>query len=219
VKIFLDTANFEDIRTANDWGVIDGVTTNPTLAGREGRPFREIVEEICDVMGERPVSAEVVATDIEGMLKEAREVSSWASNVVVKIPLIPTGIQAITILYQEGIKVNCTLCFSPAQALFAAKAGATYVSPFIGRLDDIGHDGMELVAQIRQILDNYDNLDTQIITSSVRHTRHIVRAALLGSDVATVPFKVLEKAFHHALTDVGLQRFLNDWEEAGLSIF
>jgi len=124
VKIFLDTANFEDIRTANDWGVIDGVTT----------------------MGERPVSAEVIATDIEGMLKEAREVSSWASNVVVKIPLIPTGIQAITILYQEGIKVNCTLCFSPAQALFAAKAGATYVSPFIGRLDDIGHDGMELVA-------------------------------------------------------------------------
>jgi len=219
VKIFVDTANLDDIRTANDWGVIDGVTTNPTLAGREGRPFREIVEEICQIMGTRPVSAEVVATDTEGMLKEAREVASWASNVVVKIPLIPDGIKAITILHQEGIKVNCTLCFSPAQALLAAKAGATYVSPFVGRLDDIGHDGMEVVAQIRQILDNYDNLNTQIITSSVRHTHHIVRAALLGSDVATVPFNVLEKAFHHALTDVGLQRFLDDWKEAGLSIF
>jgi len=219
VKIFLDTANFDDIRTANDWGVIDGVTTNPTLAGREGRPFRQIVEEICQIMGERPVSAEVVATDTEGMLKEAREVSSWASNVVVKIPLIPNGIRAITILHQEDIKVNCTLCFSPAQALLAAKAGATYVSPFVGRLDDIGYDGMELVAQIRQILDNYDNLDTQIITSSVRHTLHIVRAALLGSDVATIPFNALEKAFHHSLTDVGLHHFLNDWKEAGLSIF
>jgi len=219
MKIFLDTANIKDIRTANDWGIIDGITTNPTLAGREGRPFRQIVEEICDVMGERPVSAEVVATDIEGMLKEAREVSSWASNVVVKIPLIPTGIQAIIILHQEGIKVNCTLCFSPAQALFAAKAGATYVSPFVGRLDDIGYDGMELVAQIRQILDNYDNLDTQIITSSVRHTLHIVRAALLGSDVATIPFNALENAFHHPLTDVGLQRFLDDWDKVGLSIF
>jgi len=219
MKIFLDTANIEDIRTANDWGVIDGVTTNPSLAGREGRPFRQIVEEICDVMGERPVSAEVVATNIEGMLKEAREVSSWASNVVVKIPLIPTGIQAITILHQECIKVNCTLCFSPAQALLAAKAGATYVSPFIGRLDDIGHDGMEVVAQIKQILDNYDNLDTQIITSSVRHVQHFVRAAVIGSHVATMPFAVLEQCFHHALTDIGLRRFLDDWEKAGLSIF
>jgi len=219
VKIFVDTANFDDIRTANDWGIVDGVTTNPSLAGREGRPFREIVEEICQMMGARPVSAEVVATDTEGMLKEAREVSSWASNVVIKIPLIPNGIQAITILCQEGIKVNCTLCFSPAQALLAAKAGATYVSPFIGRLDDIGHDGMEVVAQTKQILDNYDNLDTQIITSSVRHVRHFVRAALIGSHVATVPFAVLEQCFHHVLTDIGLKRFLNDWEEAGLSIF
>ncbi len=219
MKIFVDTANFDDIRTANDWGIVDGVTTNPSLAGREGRPFREIVEEICQIMGERPVSAEVVATDIEGMLKEAREVASWASNVVIKIPLIPAGIQAITTLCQKGIKVNCTLCFSPAQALLAAKAGATYVSPFIGRLDDIGHDGMEVVAQTKQILDNYDNLDTQIITSSVRHVRHFVRAAMIGSHVATVPFAVLEQCFHHVLTDVGLERFLADWEDADLSIF
>ncbi len=219
MKIFLDTANIDDIRTADGWGILDGVTTNPTLAGRERRPFREIVEDICEVMGDRPVSAEVVATDAEGMLTEAREVSSWASNVVVKIPLIPEGIRAITVLCQEGIRVNCTLCFSPAQALLAAKAGATYVSPFIGRLDDIGHDGMELVAQIKQILDNYDYLDTQIITSSVRHVQHVVRAAMVGSHVATLPFQVLEQCFHHALTDVGLQRFLDDWEKAGLSIF
>ena len=219
MKIFVDTANFDDIRTANDWGIVDGVTTNPSLAGREGRPFREIVEEICQIMGERPVSAEVVATDTEGILKEAREVSSWASNIVIKIHLIPNGIQAITILRQEGIKVNCTLCFSPAQALLAAKAGATYVSPFVGRLDDIGHDGMEVVAQIRQILDNYAYLDTQIITSSVRGVQHFVESALMGSDVATVPFDVLDQCFHHVLTDVGLKRFLADWEEAGLSIF
>ena len=219
MKIFLDTANFDDIRTANDWGIVDGVTTNPSLAGREGRPFRQVVEEICEIMGDRPVSAEVVATDTEGILKEAREVASWASNVVVKIPLIPDGIKAITVLSQEGIKVNCTLCFSPAQALLAAKAGATYVSPFIGRLDDIGHDGMEVVALIKQILDNYDNLHTQIITSSIRHVRHFVRAALVGSHVATVPFTVLEQCFHHALTDIGLRRFLADWEKAGLSIF
>ena len=219
MKIFLDTANADDIRTADDWGVLDGVTTNPTLAGRENRPFREIVEDICAIMRDRPVSAEVVATDTDGMLKEAREVSSWAPNVVVKIPLIPDGIRAISVLAPEGIKVNCTLCFSPAQAVLAAKAGATYVSPFVGRLDDIGHDGMELVAQIRQILDNYDYLHTQIIASSLRHTQHVVQAALYGADVATLPFKVLEQAFHHTLTDVGLQSFLDDWDKAGLSIF
>ncbi len=219
MKIFLDTANAEDIRTANDWGILDGVTTNPTLAGRENRPFREIVEDICAIMGDRPVSAEAVATDTAGMLREAREVSSWAPNVVVKIPLIPDGIRAISVLTTEGIKTNCTLCFSPAQALLAAKAGATYVSPFVGRLDDIGHDGMELVAQIRQILDNYDYLNTQIIAASLRHTQHVVQAALYGAHVATLPFNVLEQAFHHALTDVGLERFLDDWDKAGLSIF
>ena len=219
MKIFLDTANADDIRTADSWGILDGVTTNPTLAGREKRPFREIVEEICDIMGDRPVSAEVVATDTEGMLTEAREVSSWASNVVVKIPLIPDGISAITVLCQEGIRVNCTLCFSAAQAVLAAKAGATYISPFVGRLDDIGHDGMELVAQIRQILDNYDYLHSQIIASSLRHTQHFVQAALIGADVATIPFQALEQCFRHALTDVGLTRFLDDWDKAGLSIF
>jgi len=216
VKIFADTANVEDIRTACSWGIIDGVTTNPSLVARENRPFEEVVKEICEICP-GPVSAEVVSLEAEGMIQEARKVSSWAPNIAVKIPMIKEGIKAISVLSQEGIKTNCTLCFSPNQALLAAKVGATFISPFIGRLDDIGHRGMDLVEQIAQIYDNYD-FETEIIVSSVRHPQHVVEAALIGADICTIPFAVLEKMFNHPLTDVGVERFLADWNKAGLSL-
>jgi len=217
VKIFLDTANVEHIRRANDLGVLDGVTTNPSLAGREGRPFREIVTEIASICA-GPVSAEVVSKDLEGMLREAREVASWAPNIVVKIPLLPEGIKAVRALSAEGIRCNVTLCFSAVQALLAAKAGAAFISPFVGRLDDVAHDGMELVRQIVQIYDNY-GFETEVIVASTRHPQHVLQAALLGADIVTVPFDLFEKLFRHPLTDVGLERFLADWQAAGLSIF
>ncbi len=216
MKIFADTANVEDIRTACSWGIIDGVTTNPSLVARENRPFEEVVKEICEICP-GPVSAEVVSLEAEGMIQEARKVSSWAPNIAVKIPMIKEGIKAISVLSQEGIKTNCTLCFSPNQALLAAKVGATFISPFIGRLDDIGHRGMDLVEQIAQIYDNYD-FETEIIVSSVRHPQHVVEAALIGADICTIPFAVLEKMFNHPLTDVGVERFLADWNKAGLSL-
>lgn len=217
MKIFLDTANVEHIRSACEMGLVDGVTTNPSLAAKEGRAFREIVTEIAGLCP-GPVSAEVVSTETEGMLREAREVSSWAPNIVVKIPLIPAGLKAVRILAQEGIKTNVTLCFSPTQALLAAKAGASYVSPFVGRLDDIATEGMELIGQIRQIFDNYDYA-TEIIVASCRHPLHVSEAALLGADIATLPFDLFQKLVNHPLTDIGMERFLADWEKAGLSIF
>ncbi len=216
MKIFADTANVEDIRTACSWGIIDGVTTNPSLVARENRPFEEVVKEICEICP-GPVSAEVVSLEAEGMIQEARKVSSWAPNIAVKIPMIKEGIKAISVLSLEGIQTNCTLCFSPNQALLAAKVGATFISPFIGRLDDIGHRGMDLVEQIGRIYDNYD-FETEIIVASIRHPQHVVEAALIGADICTIPFAVLEKMFNHPLTDVGVERFLADWNKAGLSL-
>jgi len=211
VKFFIDTANVGEIRQAASWGILDGVTTNPSLVAREGRDFEEVVKEICRIVS-GPVSAEVTAVDTDGMVAQARELSAWAPNIVVKIPLLPQGLQAVRVLSQEGIRCNVTLCFSPVQALLAAKAGAAYISPFVGRLDDIGHDGMELVEQILTIYDNY-GFETEVIVASVRHVRHVVQAALMGAHIATVPFATLERLFAHPLTDKGQKAFLADWEK------
>lgn len=209
MKLFIDTAAIEEIREVAEWGIIEGVTTNPTLVSKTGRDFKEAVQEICEIIS-GPVSAEAVSRDRDGMIDEAREISRWANNVVVKIPITEEGIAATSELSGEGTKVNMTLCFSPAQALLAAKAGAAYVSPFVGRLDDIGHDGMAVVADIVHIYSNYD-IDTEIIVASVRHPLHVIEAAYLGADIATVPYKVLKQLFGHPLTDKGIELFLRDW--------
>jgi len=198
----------EEIREFAD--LIDGVTTNPSLVAREGRPFRELVAEICRLVS-GPVSAEVTALDTEGMVAQARDLAKIADNVVIKIPMGRAGVRAVRRLSAEGIPTNMTLVFSPVQALWAAKAGATYVSPFVGRIDDRAGDGMELVQEILQIYENYD-LSTQVIVASVRHVRHVVEAALLGAPIATVPYKVLTQLFDHPLTDLGIERFLADWK-------
>lgn len=212
MKIFLDTANIEQIKIAKDWGIIDGVTTNPTLVAKEGNiDFETRVKEICDVV-QGPVSAEVVSMDYENMVKEARELAKISEHVVIKIPMTKDGIKAVKTLSSEGIKTNVTLIFSPLQALLAAKAGATYVSPFIGRVDDIGNQGLELVEEILQIFYNY-GFETEVIAASVRHPYHVVEVAKMGCDVATIPFSVLEKLFMHPLTDRGIERFSKDWEE------
>lgn len=210
MDIFLDSANFDEIETANAYGVLDGVTTNPSLVADEGEDYHKLVERICrEVDG--PVSAEVVATDTEGMIEEGRRFAKIADNVAVKCPLTREGIKATKALSDEGIDVNVTLCFSPNQALLAAKAGAAFISPFVGRQDDRGHDGMGIVADIRHIYDNY-GYETKILAASIRHPHHVLEAAKIGADVATVPFGTLEKLFDHPLTDQGLQRFLDDWE-------
>lgn len=211
MKFFLDTANVEQIRQAASWGILDGVTTNPSLVAKEGRRFEDVIREICSIV-QGPVSAEVTALDAEGMIQQAHELTSWSPNVVVKIPLIPEGIKAVRVLSREGIRCNVTLCFSPVQALIAAKAGAAYISPFVGRLDDVGHDGMQLVEQILTIYRNY-GFDTEVIVASCRTVTHVVQAALLGADIATIPFDVMQKLFHHPLTDKGLKAFLDDWEK------
>ena len=208
MKIFLDTASLEEIREFAD--LIDGVTTNPSLVAREGRPFRELVAEICRLVS-GPISAEVTALDTEGMVAQARDLAKIADNVVIKIPMGRAGVRAVRRLSAEGIPTNVTLVFSPVQALWAAKAGATYVSPFVGRIDDRAGDGMGLVQEILQIYENYD-LSTQVIVASVRHVRHVVEAALLGAPIATVPYKVLTQLFDHPLTDLGIERFLADWK-------
>ncbi|HIP98312.1 MAG TPA: fructose-6-phosphate aldolase [Aquifex aeolicus] len=211
MKFFLDTANIEEIKKANDLGLLDGVTTNPTLVAKTGKPFMEVAEEIINILGEgRPVSLEVVATDYEGMVRQARELSKLGPNVAVKIPMTPEGIKAVKTLSEEGIKTNVTLVFSPSQALLAAKAGATYVSPFVGRLDDISSEGIKLIEEIATIYNNY-GFNTEIIVASIRHPEHVRLAALIGADIATIPFAVLEKLFKHPLTDIGLERFLKDW--------
>ena len=211
MKFFIDTANLDEIRKANALGLLDGVTTNPTLISREGRNFKELLKEICDIV-KGPVSAEVVATDTQGMVEEARELASLSPNMVIKIPLIEDGIRAVKILSGEGIKTNVTLCFSPIQALMAAKAGATYISPFVGRLDDISHRGMELVEQIIAIYENY-GFETEVIVASIRNPLHVLQAALMGAHIATIPFKVMEQLIRHPLTDIGLEKFLKDWEK------
>ncbi len=212
MKIFLDTANVDEIREAVSWGILDGVTTNPSLVAKEKRDFRELLEEICSLV-DGDVSAEVISTDFDGIVREARELVKIADNIVVKIPLIKDGLKAVKFLKSEGIRANVTLCFSPAQAILAAKAGAYYISPFIGRLDDISSDGMNLIRQIVQIYRNY-NFETKVLVASVRHPMHVVEAGLIGADVVTMPFKVLEQLIKHPLTDIGLERFLEDWRKA-----
>jgi transaldolase len=212
MKFFLDTANVAEIREAHALGVLDGVTTNPSLVAKERRDYAEVVREICSFV-KGPVSAEVIATDYEGMLREGRAHAKIAPNVVVKCPLIPDGIKATKTLSEEGIRVNVTLCFSATQALIAAKAGAAYISPFVGRLDDISMPGMDLVRDIRAIYQNY-GFKTEILAASIRHPVHVLEAALAGADVATMPHKILMQCFEHPLTDIGLKKFLADWEKA-----
>ena len=211
MKIFIDSANIKDIKEAMGLGVVDGVTTNPTLISKENRPATDLLREICALVS-GPVSAEVLSLDASGMVSEARQLSKIAKNVVIKIPLIKEGLKAIKTLSQEAIKTNATLCFSPSQALLVAKAGADYVSPFVGRLDDISEVGMDLIRDIKTIYKNY-NFSTQIIVASVRNPLHVVDAAFLGADVATVPFAVVEQLIKHPLTDVGIQRFLEDYKK------
>jgi transaldolase len=213
MKFFIDTANIEEITKANELGMVDGVTTNPSLVAKEGREFKGLLKEICDLV-DGPVSAEVVSVDTEGMVREARELAGMADNIVVKIPLIEEGLKAVKILAQEGIKTNVTLCFSPVQALMAAKAGAAYISPFVGRLDDISHRGMELAEQIITIYENY-GFETELIVASVRNPIHVLDAALMGADIATIPFKVIRQLIKHPLTDIGLEKFLADWKKQG----
>lgn len=213
MKIFLDTANIDEIREAYSWGILDGVTTNPSLVAREGKDFLDVVRQICAIVP-GPVSAEVVSTTSDEMIREGREIMRkvGAPNVVIKIPMIREGLRAIKALSSEGLRVNVTLIFSAPQALLAAKAGAAYVSPFIGRLDDISHVGMDIVRDIRVIFDNYD-FPCEILAASIRNPLHVVDAAKFGADVATMPFSVLEAIIKHPLTDIGLQKFLKDWEK------
>jgi transaldolase len=213
MKIFLDTANIDEIREAHSWGILDGVTTNPSLVAKEGKDFLDVVRQICAIVP-GPVSAEVVSTTSDEMIREGREIMRkvGAPNVVIKIPMIREGLRAIRALSSEGLRVNVTLIFSAPQALLAAKAGAAYVSPFIGRLDDISHVGMDIVKDIRVIFDNYD-FPCEILAASIRNPLHVVDAAKFGADVATMPFGVLEAIIKHPLTDIGLQKFLKDWEK------
>lgn len=211
IKFFLDTANIEEIREASSWGVIDGITTNPTLVAKEGREFRELVDEICTLV-DGPISVEAVGQTAQEIVPEAQGLARIHPNIVVKIPQTIEGLKAIKILSIKGIKTNATLTFSPSQALLAAKAGATYVSPFIGRLDDISHVGMDLVRDIKTIFENY-NYRTQVIVASVRNPLHVIDAALAGAHVVTIPFRVLKQLIRHPLTDIGIERFLADWQK------
>jgi transaldolase len=212
MKFFIDTANPDEIKRAYEMGVIDGVTTNPTLISKEKKDFESLIEEICKIIKSLPISLEVLSLNSEGMIEEARRLSKMGENIVVKIPMTTEGLKAIKVLVSEGIKTNTTLVFSPTQALLAAKAGTTYVSPFIGRLDDIAQTGMELIEQIVTIFTNY-GFGSQVIVSSIRHPIHVLEAALIGADVATIPYKVIEQLAKHPLTDIGIERFLADWKK------
>ena len=209
MKIFLDTANLDELRKAADWGIVDGVTTNPSLIAKEGKPIEEQIAAICEIV-DGDVSAEVVTTESDKMVSEGRQLAKIHDNVVVKLPLTRDGIRACSILSKEGIRINVTLCFSPAQALLAAKAGAYIISPFVGRLDDIGLNGMDLIHQIVQIYDNY-GFNTQILAASLRMPNHVIESAMAGAHIGTMPFKVLDQCFNHPLTDKGLEQFLKDW--------
>lgn len=210
MKFFIDTANIDEIKEVASWGILDGVTTNPSLIAKEGRVFEEVIKEISGIV-DGPISAEVISLEAEGMLEEARELAKIHENIVIKLPMTKEGLKACSVLTSEGIKTNVTLIFSTNQALLAAKAGATYVSPFLGRVDDIGTDGMELVAQIAEIFYNY-GIETEIIAASVRHPLHVTQIAETGADIATIPYKVFEQMLKHPLTDIGIERFLKDWE-------
>ncbi|MBI5234915.1 MAG: fructose-6-phosphate aldolase [Deltaproteobacteria bacterium] len=211
MKFFIDTANLEEIKTADDWGLVDGVTTNPSLIAKEKCGFEERIKDICSIIN-GPVSAEAISLDAAGMIGEGRKLAKIHKNVVVKIPMTLDGMKAVKKLSVEGIKTNVTLVFSPVQALLAAKAGATYVSPFVGRLDDVSHDGMELVSQILEIYSGYA-FQTEVIVASVRNPLHVLDGALMGAHVATIPFNVLQQLSKHPLTDIGIDRFLKDWEK------
>jgi len=211
MKFFIDTANVAEIREASNMGMVDGVTTNPTLIAKEGRDFKEIITEICEIV-DGPISAEAISLDADGMIKEARDLAKIHENIVVKIPMTIDGMKAVKTLSSEGIHTNVTLVFSPLQALMAAKAGATYVSPFVGRLDDLSQDGMTLVEQILNMYTNY-GFETEIIVASVRNPLHVLSAAMMGAHIATIPFKVLDKLAAHPMTDKGIQAFLADWEK------
>jgi len=211
MKFFIDTADIGEIKKAADWGIIDGVTTNPSLVAKTGRAFGEVAKEILEIV-DGPISLEVISQEKDGIIKEARQLAKAHKNVVVKIPLIEEGLAAVKVLAKEGIKTNVTLVFSATQALLAAKAGATYVSPFVGRLDDISQDGMQLISEIATIFKNYQ-FKTEIIVASVRHPVHVLQSALIGAHIATCPFKVLEMLFKHPLTDKGIQKFLDDWSK------
>lgn len=217
MKFFLDTADINEIKELAASGLVDGVTTNPSLVMKSGRKFLDVVKEICDLVP-GPISAEVISTDHKTMLAEGRKLAKIADNVVVKVPLTPDGLKTCKALSDEGTPVNVTLCFSPAQALLAAKSGAAYISPFVGRLDDIGTDGMQLIADIVQIYRSYDSIRTEVLVASVRHPMHIIQAAKMGADVATMPPSVLKQMFNHPLTDKGLAAFLADWAKTGQTI-
>lgn len=212
MKFFIDTANIQEIKEAASLGVLDGVTTNPSLVAKEGKDFRTLLDEICAIV-DGPISAEVVSTDFQGIMKEGRELSKIHKNIVVKVPLIKEGLKAVKALKAEGIRTNVTLCFSPNQALLAAKAGAYFISPFIGRLDDISQNGMELIKQVVTIYKNY-NYDTEVLVASVRHPLHVVDAAMIGAHICTMPFKVIDQLIKHPLTDIGLEKFLADWKKS-----
>ena len=212
MKFFIDTANPGEIRKAYEMGVIDGVTTNPSLIAKEDRDFTPLIDEICKIIGGLPISLEVISLTAAGMIEEARKLATLGGNVVVKIPMTVEGLKATKVLVSEGIKTNTTLVFSPTQALLAAKAGTTYVSPFIGRLDDISQTGMSLVEQIVTIFENY-GFESEVIVASIRHPIHVLEAALIGADVATIPYKVIEQLVQHPLTDIGIERFLADWKK------
>lgn len=211
MKFFIDTASISEVKEAASLGLLDGVTTNPSLVAKEGKDFRKLLEEICAIV-DGDISAEVVSTDVEGMMKEGRDLHKIHKNIVVKVPLIKDGLKAVKRLKEEGIRTNVTLCFSPNQALMAAKAGAYIISPFIGRLDDISQNGMDLIRQIVTIYRNY-GFKTQVLVASVRHPVHVVDAAMIGADICTMPFKVIEQLIKHPLTDIGLERFLSDWRK------
>ena len=211
MKFFIDTANLDEIRDAASLGIVDGVTTNPSLVAKEGRSFHDVIREIASIVN-GPISAEVTALDAPGMLEQGRVLAKIHENVVIKVPLTKEGLKACKVFRSEGIRVNVTLCFSPTQALLAAKCDASYISPFVGRLDDISHDGMELIAQIRQIYDNY-GFTTEILSASIRHPIHVVQSALAGADVGTMPYKVMMQLYEHPLTDLGLKKFMADWEK------
>jgi transaldolase len=217
MKFFIDSADIAEIRDLAETGLVDGITTNPSLIAKSGRSFAEVVKEICSIVS-GPVSAEVTATDTEGMLAEGRELTKIARNIAVKVPLTRAGLKACRTLRDDGIMVNVTLCFSAAQALLAAKAGASFISPFVGRLDDVGSDGMELIADIMQIYEQYPTIETEVLVASVRHPVHVVEAAKMGAHVVTLPPDVLRKLFNHPLTDKGLAAFLADWQKTGQSI-
>lgn len=218
MKLFVDTGDVEEVRQAAEWGILDGVTTNPSLIAKSGKGFRETVLKICELVPGGAISAEVVATEFDSMLKEALEISSWHPQIVVKVPMIEEGIRLISTLTERGIRTNCTLVFSVPQAMLAAKAGASFISNFVGRVDDISGDGMEAVAETVAMVATY-GFESEVLVASIRHPLHVVQSVQAGAHIATMPFKIMQMLFKHPLTDIGLKRFLDDWNAAGLNIF